>query len=63
MAAEIGTINGGTQDAGPGLVFDSNVSDTLTGDIGDTLNGGAGPDGIIGTGDDPFELDPNSTNR
>src|SRR5207253_3777217 len=45
-----GYLNG-TTDAGPGLVFNANA-DTLTADVG--------PDGIAGTGDDPFELDPAS---
>ncbi len=62
-SAEIGTIDCGTADGGPGLVFDDNVVNTLTGGNGsDSFGGDAGPDGIVGTGDDPFELDPNSTN-
>src|SRR5205814_1987682 len=46
-SCEIGTINAGTADAGPGLIFNA---------AGDTLNPDAGPDGIFGTADDPFEL-------
>lgn len=53
-SAEIGTISAGTTDPGPNIDFNTNI---------DTANPDTGPDGVAGTGDDPFEVDPNTTNH